>query len=219
MQSQLIHSEPKWSQRCRLNGLQLGEFCWTRCQLTPTFTYRFRHWGKKKENKPLKKGLGEHLSSSFLNLSSSPAPLLPTLLVSLYLSFALHCTQPLDIAMGGMGCLGSFSTCLSSKPSSTTPFVSLLLCPSTGHPQVAVPQQYLLPCAHPPPCPHNVPFCMSPLPLSQTYLHRGATQPPPLLWHTTGPSWCQNSSAPSREVSPGPKGRFSAHPSCPRWGR
>lgn len=83
--------------------------------------------------------------------------------------------------MGGIGCLGSSSTCFSSRPSSTAPVFSLLLCPSTGHPQVAVPHQYLLPCVHPPPCPHNVPFCMSPLPLSQTYLHRGATHPPPLF--------------------------------------
>lgn len=76
MQSQLIHSEPKWSQRCRLNGLQLGEFCWTRCQLTPTFTYRFRHWEKKRKQTIKKRLRGTPfllLPESQFKSSSSPS--------------------------------------------------------------------------------------------------------------------------------------------------
>lgn len=75
--------------------------------------------------------------------------------VSHYLSFALHRTQPLDGAMGGMGGSGSFSACL--LLSSTAPFVSLVLCPSVGHLHVAVPQGHLLPWLYPQPCLHSVP--------------------------------------------------------------
>lgn len=71
---ELIHSELKWSQRHRLNSLQLGEFYVTHCELTPTFTYRFGHWEKRKQN--IKKRLGETpfvlLPEAQFKSSSSP---------------------------------------------------------------------------------------------------------------------------------------------------
>lgn len=100
---ELVHSETKQSQRCRLNSLQLGGFYLT-CWLAPTFTlFTDLDNGKEKKTNHFKKGLGKHFFFSFLKLISSPAPLLITLLMSYYLSFVPHCTQPLDVAMGGLG--------------------------------------------------------------------------------------------------------------------
>ena len=186
----MIHSEPKRSQHRRLNILQLREFYLTHCQLTPTFTYRFRHWGKKRK-KTLKKRLKEtSFSSSFLRLSSSPAPLLPTLLVSHYLSFSLPCTQLLVVAMGGMGGLGLFSTCLSSMPLAFLHCSFFLPAPLPQHGPPAgcspsgVPAPMSASPAMSPQCPlRHVPTAtFSNIPTQRCY-----TAPSPCLWHTVGP--------------------------------
>lgn len=129
---ELIHSETEQSQHHRLNSLLLSEYTLTNCQLTPTFTYRFGHCGKRKqiikkrlEERPLL--LPEAQCKSSSSPSHTPNVTLPQFCPALH--SALGCSN---------GCNERFD--VTFLPNSSMPLAflhySLPLCPSVSHLQL-----------------------------------------------------------------------------------
>lgn len=122
---------------------QIREFHLIYYQLTQTFSYWFRCWGKKTHHILLYKHSGKHLSSPFLRLNLSQTPLLPPSSSQLPLFSPLVPTFPpsqslrwgdgqhrrLESSHGGFCLLPLVYFFFSS----TVPGFSLLLCPSVDH--------------------------------------------------------------------------------------